>query len=543
MGIDRRGVRTTPSASRSHSHADRARHHLGALVGALLLQVLEGAPAQVPDDRTARAAGAGRERRRRRHRPRLGRGLQDGEPQSPELHRALPGRGDRRGRHPARRLHHGRAADRAARRAALRRDRRAAHALPDRRRRARHRRPTATASASRRSAARPASTPPTTATFWSTPSRSGSPGASGSSRPRRPGVGNPILYVGSRTGRDGIHGATMASGSFDAESEKKRPTVQVGDPFTEKVLLEACLEAMRIGAIVAIQDMGAAGLTSSVFEMASRGGVGFRLDLDRVPLREPGLSAYEMMLSESQERMVIVAQRGSEEAITKVFSQVGPRGGDDRGDRRGGCGPRSATAAELEASMPIAPLTDQAPVYERPARAAGRPRAAPGRAGGAGTDRTRRRRCVSLLETPELASKEWIWRQYDHSVRTNTVVGPGGDAAVLLLKGITDGARADIGRQSGLLRPRPATGRPAGGRGGGAQSRLRRRGAGGAHRLPELRQPGESRDHVAVRGVRARHGRGLPRARRAGRLRQRLALQRDRGAARSCRRRRSRWWA
>ncbi|MBZ0102212.1 MAG: phosphoribosylformylglycinamidine synthase II, partial [Thermoanaerobaculia bacterium] len=126
-------------------------------------------------------------------------------------------------------------------------------------------------------------------------------------RAKAAGPGNPILYAGSRTGRDGIHGATMASDSFDAESEKKKPTVQVGDPFTEKILLEACLEAMRSTAIVAIQDMGAAGLTSSIFEMAARGGVGLRLDLDQVPLREPGLSAYEMMLSESQERMVIVA--------------------------------------------------------------------------------------------------------------------------------------------------------------------------------------------------------------------------------------------
>jgi phosphoribosylformylglycinamidine synthase subunit PurL len=137
------------------------------------------------------------------------------------------------------------------------------------------------------------------------------------------GVGNPILYVGSRTGRDGIHGASMASESFDQESEKKKPTVQVGDPFTEKILLEACLEAMRSTAIVAIQDMGAAGLTSSTFEMAARGQVGIRLDLDRVPLRQPGLSAYEMMLSESQERMVLVARRGREEEVAKVFRRWG----------------------------------------------------------------------------------------------------------------------------------------------------------------------------------------------------------------------------
>jgi len=251
------------------------------------------------------------------------------------------------------------------------------------------------------------------------------------------GVGNPILYVGSRTGRDGIHGATMASDSFDAESEKKRPTVQVGDPFTEKVLLEACLEAMRTGAIVAIQDMGAAGLTSSAFEMAARGGVGFRLDLDRVPLREPGLSAYEMMLSESQERMVIVAQRGKQETVAKVFqrwglevSTIGEVTGDARAEIR--------HRGKLEAAMPIAPLTDQAPVYHRPAEPP--------------ADLARRQTppevptpddpadaLARLLATPELASKEWIWRQYDHSVRTNTVAGPGGDAAVLLLKGSPTG--------------------------------------------------------------------------------------------------------
>jgi len=251
------------------------------------------------------------------------------------------------------------------------------------------------------------------------------------------GVGNPILYVGSRTGRDGIHGATMASDSFDAESEKKRPTVQVGDPFTEKVLLEACLEAMRTGAIVAIQDMGAAGLTSSAFEMAARGGVGFRLDLDRVPLREPGLSAYEMMLSESQERMVIVAQRGKQEAVTKVFQRwglevatIGEVTSEPRAEIR--------HRGRLEAAMPIAPLTDQAPVYHRPAEPP--------------ADLARRQAppevpvpddpadaLARLLATPELGSKEWIWRQYDHTVRTNTVVGPGGDAAVLLLKGAPTG--------------------------------------------------------------------------------------------------------
>jgi len=251
------------------------------------------------------------------------------------------------------------------------------------------------------------------------------------------GVGNPILYAGSRTGRDGIHGATMASDSFDAESEKKKPTVQVGDPFTEKILLEACLEAMRSSAIVAIQDMGAAGLTSSTFEMCARGGVGMRLDLDRVPLREPGLSAYEMMLSESQERMVIVARRGREEEVARVFRKwglevatIGEVAREPRAEIR--------LRGKVEAVLPIAPLTDDAPVYQRPVaqpadlerrwRAPEVPE--PDDPGGA---------LARLLATPELASKEWIWRQYDHSVRTNTVAGPGGDAAVLLLKGTPNG--------------------------------------------------------------------------------------------------------
>jgi phosphoribosylformylglycinamidine synthase II len=254
---------------------------------------------------------------------------------------------------------------------------------------------------------------------------------------RAGGAGNPVLYAGSRTGRDGIHGATMASESFDAGSEKKRPTVQVGDPFTEKVLLEACLEAMRTDAIVAIQDMGAAGLTSSTFEMAGRGGTGLRLDLDRVPLREPGLTPYEMMLSESQERMVLVAKRGREEELAKIFRRWGLEVasiGEITDTGRAVLTWQGGTVADI----PIQPLTEEAPVYRRPV-------AEP-------ADLAERRRAPevpqpsdlrgsleNLLKTPELASKAWIWTQYDHTVRTNTVQGPGGDAAVLLLKGTPAG--------------------------------------------------------------------------------------------------------
>ena len=256
-------------------------------------------------------------------------------------------------------------------------------------------------------------------------------------RARAAGVGNPVLYAGSRTGRDGIHGATMASESFAAESEQKRPTVQVGDPFTEKVLLEACLEAMRSSAIVAIQDMGAAGLTSSSLEMAARGGVGVRLDLDRVPLREPGLTPYEIMLSESQERMVLVVQRGREEEVARVFRRWGlevARIGEVTREGRA----EIRFQGRLAADLPIRPLTDQAPVYRRPVaepadlavRQAPPEVPVPGDPGAV---------LARLLATPELGSKEWVYRQYDHTVRTSTVTGPGADAAVLLLKGTPTG--------------------------------------------------------------------------------------------------------
>jgi phosphoribosylformylglycinamidine synthase subunit PurL len=254
---------------------------------------------------------------------------------------------------------------------------------------------------------------------------------------RASGAGNPLLYVGSRTGRDGIHGATMASESFDKESEQKRPTVQVGDPFTEKILMEACLEAMRTGAIVAIQDMGAAGLTSSTFEMAGRGGTGLQLDLDHVPLRQPGLTPYEMMLSESQERMVLVAKKGREEELVKVFQRWGlevAKIGEVTSTGRAVLTWRGETAADI----PILPLTEEAPVYNRPV-AEPADLAERWRAPEVPQPEDLRGTLESLLATSEFASKRWIWQQYDHTVRTNTVQGPGGDAAVLLLKGTPSG--------------------------------------------------------------------------------------------------------
>ncbi len=251
------------------------------------------------------------------------------------------------------------------------------------------------------------------------------------------GAGNPLLYAGSRTGRDGIHGATMASESFGGEGESKRPTVQVGDPFTEKVLLEACLEIMRTDALVGVQDMGAAGLTSSAFEMAERGATGFRLDLDRVPLREPGLTPYEIMLSESQERMLLVAKRGRQEEVARIFERWGlevAEIGEVTGD-----GLAQIVLGKREvANLPVVQLTSNAPMYRRPVEVPkdlGARQAAPE----VPEPDDPAAALSRLLDTPELGCKSWIWHQYDHTVRTNTVAGPGGDAAVLVLKGTPSG--------------------------------------------------------------------------------------------------------
>jgi phosphoribosylformylglycinamidine synthase subunit PurL len=253
---------------------------------------------------------------------------------------------------------------------------------------------------------------------------------------RASGVGNPVIYVGAKTGRDGIHGASLlASAEFSEESQQKRPNVQVGDPFMEKLLLEACLEAMRTGAIVAIQDMGAAGLTSTSSEMASRGGAGIEIDLARVPQRETGMTPYEMMLSESQERMLLVAQRGREREVFGVFQKWGLDAVEigrvtDDGKLR------VLNHGRVAAEIPAHALAEEGPRYERPIAA---PKAA--EASGApliefareGTDLTENFR--RLLASPAIASKYWVTEQYDSMVRTNTRVGPGsGDAAVLRLK-------------------------------------------------------------------------------------------------------------
>ncbi len=244
-----------------------------------------------------------------------------------------------------------------------------------------------------------------------------------------------MIYVGSKTGRDGIHGATMASEEFDASSEDRRPTVQVGDPFTEKLLLEACLEVIKTDAVVGIQDMGAAGLTCSSFEMASRGGAGVELDLDRVPRREKGMSPFELMLSESQERMLLVTRPGREAEVAAIFSKWGLDAEVvGRVTDTGRVQVRSE--GETVVDMPAHPLAEEAPVYNRPMA---RPEwlaamqeldeaqvPEPGDMGAVLED---------LLSSPNLCSRGWIARQYDTTVRTNTVLGPGADAAVIRLKG------------------------------------------------------------------------------------------------------------
>ncbi|WP_428250039.1 phosphoribosylformylglycinamidine synthase subunit PurL [Ferrovibrio sp.] len=240
------------------------------------------------------------------------------------------------------------------------------------------------------------------------------------------GLGNPVVYVGSKTGRDGIHGATMASAEFTDDSEEKRPTVQVGDPFTEKLLIEACLELMATDAIVAIQDMGAAGLTSSSFEMASKGGMGINVDLDKVPARETGMTPFEFMLSESQERMLIILKPGSEpqaEAIFKKweldFAVIGHLTDTGRMVLR--------FNGEVVGDLPIDPLAQASPEYDRPWV----PTPKRDALGPVNHPMTLTAALTKIIGSPDMASRRWIWEQYDHLVRGDTAQIPGGDAAVV----------------------------------------------------------------------------------------------------------------
>jgi len=285
---------------------------------------------------------------------------------------------------------------------------------------------------------------------------------------RAAGEGNPVIYVGAKTGRDGIHGATMASEEFSEASEAKRPNVQVGDPFLEKLLLEACLEAMQTGAIVGIQDMGAAGLTCSTCEMGGRGGVGIEIELDRVPQRETGMTPYEIMLSESQERMLLVAQKSREREVLRVFEKWG-LDAIEIGKVTSDAKLRVHQHGEIVAEIPNRALTDDAPIYKRPMARweAPVPREMPERIQLSGVSENRDRRSweghdfsravtvsesdaalaaegtvrnfssdlKQLLASPNICGKRWVWQQYDHMVQTNTVEAPGaGDAGVIRIK-------------------------------------------------------------------------------------------------------------
>ena len=265
------------------------------------------------------------------------------------------------------------------------------------------------------------------------------------------GVGNPVIYVGAKTGRDGIHGATMASEEFTEGSEQKRPNVQMGDPFLEKLLLEACLEAMKTGAVLGIQDMGAAGLTCSTCEMGARGELGVTIELDRVPQRETGMSSYEIMLSESQERMLLVAERGREHEVIEVFSKWGLDCADV-GTVTADNVMRVTHHGELVAEIPNTALTDDAPLYHRPVAEwiSPVPKDPPAHVlEELQMPRDYSADLLKLLASPNICDKSYVYEQYDSMVQTNTVQGPGYEAGVIRIKGTgtvdADGTRHERG--------------------------------------------------------------------------------------------------
>jgi len=326
---------------------------------------------------------------------------------------------------------------------------------------------------------------------------------------RAEGKGNAVLYVGSKTGRDGIHGATMASAEFGEDLEEKRPNVQVGDPFKEKLLLEACLEVMDRGLIVGIQDMGAAGLTCSTTEMASNAGSGIEIDLDLVPQREQGMTPYEIMLSESQERMLIVTEAGQVTEVQSVFAKwdldavvIGQVTDDGR--------LRVRFHGEEVVDIPVQAVIELCPVYRRPSSPPVKP-APPLEPGRIPQPGDLSRAFLRLLASPTIADKEWVFRQYDHMVQTNTAFLPGaaGREFSLCPFGSTDRRKDSRGRSL----PQP---------------RLRGGPTGGSHQLSQFRQSGKAGNHVAVQGGGGRNRRSLPNLRHPGDGRQRQFLQRYR---------------
>ncbi len=341
---------------------------------------------------------------------------------------------------------------------------------------------------------------------------------------RAHGVGNVLLNVGAKTGRDGIHGASFASEELSEKSEARRPQVQVGDPFTEKLLLEASLELITSKLIVAIQDMGAAGLTSSSAEMAARGGVGVEIDTGLVPTREPGMTPYEILLSESQERMLVVAEPHQVAAIQAVCRKWELEATDigrvtDDGLFR--VKHNGLTVAEI----PGQPLVDDCPVYtpearEAPAAVANR-KAKPAKAPRVGVTEA----LEVLLDSPSIASKRWVYEQYDSTVQASTVLGPGGDAGVFRVghRTVRDGGKRRLQQPAGGAGP--LRGRQGDGGGGGAQRGLHRCRTAGRHRLPQLRQSGKAGGVLPVHRGLSRHLRRLPGVQHAGHRRQRLVLQ------------------
>ena len=341
---------------------------------------------------------------------------------------------------------------------------------------------------------------------------------------RRPASNMPIVYLGSKTGRDGIHGATMASAEFGADAEEKRPTVQVGDPFSEKLLLEACLEIMAKDCVIAIQDMGAAGLTCSAVEMGAKGDLGVDLDLDTVPCRETGMSAYEMMLSESQERMLMVLKPEKEKEAEAIFRKwgldfavVGHTTPTKRFVVRHG--------GDVMVDLPIKELGDEAPVYKRPF--VEMPKHAPIDADNLqAADADRRRAGKTHRHAGPVLQALGVGAIRSHHSRQHRAAAGrrrrGGARARR-----AEGAGAHRRRDAALLRGRSVRGRQAGGGGSLAQHHRRRRHAARHHRQSQFRQSGTAGNHGPVRRLHARHRGGLHGAEFPGRVGQCLALQRD----------------